>query len=213
MRSSESAGNLLGVSRIETPWGPWEAASLSDVAALFSPAHVPWWIAGGYAIELAVGHPFREHEDIDVLLLRRDQLTVQEVLPAWEWWAADPPGTLRPWKRGEILPAYVHDVWCRPGPSEPWRIQVMLDEADGREWVSRKSSQVRRPIDRIGAVSAEGVPYLLPEVQMFYKAGQSRPKDQQDFAAALAVMTDQQRQWLRSAITQAYGSHLWSARL
>jgi len=52
------------------------------VAAVFSRADVPWWIAGGYAIELAVGHAFREHEDIGVLLLRRDQLAVQEVLPA-----------------------------------------------------------------------------------------------------------------------------------
>jgi hypothetical protein len=213
MRSTISVGNLLSVNRIETPWGPWEAASLSDAAAVFSPAPVSWWIAGGYAIELAVGHAFREHEDIDVLLLRRDQLTVQEVLPAWEWWAADPPGTLRPWERSEILPADVHDIWCRPGPSEPWQLQVMLDEADGLEWVSRKSSLVRRPIEQIGAVSAEGFPYLLPEVQLFYKAGHPRPKDEQDFAAALGVMTGQQRQWLGSAIALAYGGHPWGARL
>jgi hypothetical protein len=213
MRSAIGVGNLLSVNRIETPWGPWEAASLSEVAAVFSRAQVPWWIAGGYAIELAVGHAFREHEDIDVLLLRRDQLTVQEVLPAWEWWAADPPGTLRPWKRGEILPVDVHDIWCRPGPSEPWQIQVMLDEADGSEWISRKSSQVRLPIDEIGAVSGEGVPYLLPEVQLFYKAGRPRPKDEQDFSAALGVMTEQQRQWLGSAIALAYGSHPWALRL
>ena len=204
---------MLVVNRVETPWGPWEAASLSDVATIFSRADVPWWIAGGYAIELAVGHAFREHEDIDVLLLRRDQLAVQEVLPSWEWWAADPPGTLRPWKRGEILTADVIDIWCRPGPSGPWQIQVMLDEADGREWVSRRTSRVRRPVDQLGAMSADGVPYLLPEVQLFYKAAQPRPKDEQDFSEALAVMNGQQRQWLGSAIAQAYGSRPWGAHL
>lgn len=95
--------------RTETPWGPWEPAALSEVAALFSTARIPWWIAGGHAIELAVGHRFREHDDIDVLLLRRDQPAVQEVLSTWEWWAADPPGTLRPWQAGAALPVLNDD--------------------------------------------------------------------------------------------------------
>lgn len=81
------------VTRTETSWGPWEPAALADVATLFSSVDVTWWVAGGYAIELAVGYSFREHSDVDVLLLRRDQRVVQQLLPAWEWWAADPPGT------------------------------------------------------------------------------------------------------------------------
>lgn len=76
---------------------------MPEVRALFSALRAPWWIAGGHAIELAVGHRFREHGDIDVLLLRRDQLAVQQALSAWELWAADPPGTLRPWQPGEFL--------------------------------------------------------------------------------------------------------------
>ncbi|RCV54591.1 nucleotidyltransferase domain-containing protein [Marinitenerispora sediminis] len=199
--------------RTDTAWGPWEPAVPSDVAALFSAARVPWWIAGGHAIALAVGHVFREHGDIDVLLLRRDQLAVQRLLPTWEWWAADPPGTLRPWAAGETLPAGVHDVWCRPGPAQPWRIQILLDEADGREWVSRRDPRVRRPLDRLGAVSPEGVPYLRPEVQLFYKAQRPRPKDEQDLAAALPVLGSGQRRWLAGAISLAYGDHPWTGRL
>jgi hypothetical protein len=186
---------------------------LSDVGALFSAVQIPWWIAGGYAIELAVGHAFREHSDIDVLLLRRDQLAAQEVLSSWEWWAADPPGTLRPWRRGEILPFGIHDIWCRPGPSEPWRIQIMLDEAEGGDWVSRRSNSVRRAIEHVGALSEEGLPYLMPEVQLFYKASQPRPKDAQDFATALQVLNDAQKRWLADAIAQAYGQHPWSDSL
>ncbi|WP_030990886.1 nucleotidyltransferase domain-containing protein [Streptomyces sp. NRRL S-1813] len=203
------------MTRTETAWGPWEPAPLSDVVALFSqvPVRIPWWIAGGHAIELAVGHAFREHADIDVLLLRRNQLAAQEALPSWEWWAADPPGTLRPWGRGEILPMDVHDVWCRPGTSEPWRIQIMFDEAEGAEWVSRRNSGVRRALARVGALSGEGTPYLVPEVQLFYKAGEPRPKDELDFATALPVLDDAQRQWLAESIEEAYGRHPWSDRL
>ncbi|WP_395108459.1 nucleotidyltransferase domain-containing protein [Actinomadura sp. SCN-SB] len=32
-----------------------------------------WWIAGGHAIELAVGHHVRDHGHIDVVELRWDQ--------------------------------------------------------------------------------------------------------------------------------------------
>lgn len=34
----------------------------------------PWWIAGGFAIELATGRAIRPHDDIDVGLLRSDHL-------------------------------------------------------------------------------------------------------------------------------------------
>ena len=91
--------------RTETPWGVWEPFDAVQVAAIFDECGVPWWIAGGYAIEFAVGRRFREHGDVDVLVLRRDQLIVQEVLQDWEWWAADPPGHLRRWGAGELLPA------------------------------------------------------------------------------------------------------------
>ncbi|MCZ4103592.1 MULTISPECIES: nucleotidyltransferase domain-containing protein [Streptomyces] len=201
------------MNRTETSWGPWEPATLADVAALFSSAKVPWWIAGGYAIELAVGYTFREHSDIDVLLLRRDQGIVQTLMPTWEWWAADPPGTLRPWRPGEPLSNEVHDVWCRPGPADPWRIQIMLDEAEGQDWVSRRCERIRRRITRIGTRSVEGVPYLTPEVQLFYKAHAPRPKDEEDFGAALPVLDTGQRQWLADAITQTYGDHPWVQHL
>jgi hypothetical protein len=191
----------------------WEPAPLSEVVELFSAVRAPWWIAGGYAIELAVGRAFREHADIDVLLLRRDQLAIQEALASWEWWAADPPGKLRPWRRGELLPPGVDDVWCRPSASAPWRIQFMLDESEGAEWVSRRNLAVRREVGLLGSVTVAGVPYLAPEVQLFAKAHGTRPKDEQDFAAALPVLDDSQRQWLAAALDQTYGSHAWLDRL
>lgn len=199
--------------RTETPWGPWEPAPLEEVADLFGQLAVPWWIAGGYAVELAVGHAFREHADIDVSLLRRDQLAVQEVLPSWEWWAADPPGTLRRWLPGEVLPSGVHDIWCRPGAGEPWRVQIMLEESDGPVWVSCRDPLVRRPLEEIGLAGPEGIPRLAPEIQLFYKAKSPRPKDERDFDMALPVLSAPQRAWLAWAVETLYGAHPWVARL
>jgi hypothetical protein len=166
------------------------------VARLFADLAALWWLAGGYALELAVGRTWREHGDIDVLLLRRDQLAVQRALSGWEWWAADPPGTLRPWRAGEILPPSVHDIWCRPGHGTPWRIQVMLDESIGGDWVSRRNPAVRRPITTLG-----------------HKSKGLRPKDERDFAEVLPVLNAEQRDWLRTAIARTYGDHPWHRRM
>jgi len=198
---------------IVAPYGRWEPASLSEVVSLFSPMPCPWWVAGGYAIELAVGRPVRGHGDVDVVVLRRDQLHVQRALRVWEWWAADPPGVLRPWCAGERLRGGVHDVWCRPGPAAPWRVQVMFDESSGGDWVSRRDPGIRRPLADIGRDGGGGIRYLAPEIQLFYKAENPRPKDEIDFTAAVPVLTGAQRQWLADALAHTFGAHPWRDRL
>jgi hypothetical protein len=142
-------------------------------------------------------------------VLRRDQLAVQHALPGWEWWAADPPGVLRPWSPQEILLPAVHDIWCRPAPDRPWRVQVMFDDAAGQDWVSRRNPSVRMPLAALGRLSPDGIPYLAPEVQLFYKAATPRPEDQLDFAWALPVLTAAQRDWLHAALADTYGDHPW----
>ncbi len=75
------------------------------------------WVAGGRAVDLVLGRQTREHGDLDLLVLRRDQATVREELVDWDVHAADPPGSLRPWPVGDSLPPAVHDVWCRRTPA------------------------------------------------------------------------------------------------
>ncbi len=171
---------------------------------MFLDGEFPWWIAGGYAIEFAVGCPFRPHADIEVLLLRKDQLLAQGMLEGWDCWAADPPGTLRPWRPGEVLPPHVSDVWCRKEPTTPWCLQLMLDDDEGN-WRSWRNGLVTRSIDAMGLRSAEGLPFLAPEIQLFYKAKAPRPKDWLDFAKVLPLLSNSQKTWLRDAILITYG--------
>jgi hypothetical protein len=46
-----SRGWLLGV----TDLGSWDRIALDELASLFGGVSAPWWLAGGYAVELAVG--------------------------------------------------------------------------------------------------------------------------------------------------------------
>ncbi|MGC7097763.1 nucleotidyltransferase domain-containing protein [Amycolatopsis lurida] len=189
---------------------PWNPATPAEVRRLFDAFPAPWWLAGGYAIELFAGRSFREHADIDVLLLRRDHLLAQQALAGWEWWAADPPGHLRPWHEGEVLPDAVHDIWCRPGPGEPWHVQLMVDKTDGADWVARPDPSLRRPITSLGWTTPDGLPVLAPEIQLYYKSRNIRPKDEADFDAVLPLLTSAQRHWLLNAIP---GPHPWLDRL
>jgi hypothetical protein len=198
--------------RIETPLGPWEAAPLDAVVALFQKLAAPWWVSGGYAIELAVGRAYREHGDVDINVLRRDQMVVRALLADWDVHAADPPGELRPWPLDEPLPAHVHDIWVREHPGGPWRFQLMLDEADGDEWVYRRDARIRRPLASVG-ISAQGFLRLTPEIQLLFKAKSTRPKDELDFEQVLPHLTRELGAWLYEALATEHGRHPWQERL
>ncbi|MFA9428838.1 GNAT family N-acetyltransferase [Egicoccus sp. AB-alg2] len=173
----------------------WQPLSPTQAAAVFAGASFPWWIAGGWALDLVVGRRTRRHDDLDVGVLRRDQAAVQRYLRGWELWAADPPGTLRPWAPGEWLPVGVHDVWARRPGSASWRFQLHVNEADGPSWVSRRDPAVRRSLTE-AVVDVGGIPVLAPELQLLMKARTPRPKDEADFAAVLPALDVRRRGWL-----------------
>jgi hypothetical protein len=72
------------------------------LAQLLSDLTIPWWIAGGYAIELFSGKEIRDHNDIDIAILRKDQHVFQEYLSDWDLHKTNQPG-LKPWPEGEYL--------------------------------------------------------------------------------------------------------------
>jgi hypothetical protein len=96
---------------------------LLEVAGAFARLGAPWYVSGGWAIDLHLGRVTREHHDVDVLLLRRDQARVHAALsdgwtlrkivphPQVEFNRGAPlPGTLHEWPAGERLELPVHQV-------------------------------------------------------------------------------------------------------
>src|SRR5690349_12990359 len=111
------------------PYTRWEPLSVAEVAALFRDAPFRWGLAGGYAVEQFLGTPIRPHDDIDIAVFRDDQAQLYQWLGEWRLFAADPPGTLRPWSEGEWLPAGIHDIWAHLRTARAWQLQVMLIDA------------------------------------------------------------------------------------
>ena len=105
----------------------------------------PWWIAGGWAIDLFVGARPRHHDDVDVVVLRRDQQKLAAHLEDWDIQVVVHPGGLRPW-RGELLEPPVHELRARRSPDDAWTCELLLDEADGDRWVFRRDARVTFPL-------------------------------------------------------------------
>lgn len=195
--------------------GPWRPARPEDLAAVLAGADFPWWIAGGYAVELAIGRTLRCHADLDVMVLRRDQHRLRRALAGWDLHLVDPSGAgpPRPWPPGEEIPPTVHTLWCRRTPSGPWSVEVTLGETWGDLWVSRHDRRVHRPVAALGGTSSAGIPHLALAVSLLHKTRHTREKDVRDFEAALPFLDDGDRRWLAHCIGLTVPDHPWRERL
>jgi len=198
----------------DQPWRQWQPWSPQQVAALFARLPAPWWIAGGWAIDLFLGRQTREHEDIDVQILRRDQHVVRAFLDTWDVQAALPPPRdeawpFRTWHHGEVLDPAIHDIWCRPTPTQPWALQLMIADTRDDWWLFRRTPAIARALAAVGGISAEGIPYLAPEIQLLYKAKTPRQKDEADFVETLPALSQERRRWLMTGLTMVHPQHPW----
>jgi hypothetical protein len=71
--------------------------------------HKPWFIAGGWAIDLFIDQVTREHHDTEIAILRQDQMELKNYLKDWEFNKVR-SGTIEPWETGEwiYLPALLY---------------------------------------------------------------------------------------------------------
>ena len=193
----------------------WHPLTVQQTVELMAGLDVAWWIAGGWAIDLFLNRSTRNHKDTDVLIFRDDQILVARHFAKvdWEWWAVDRPGHLQLLDLDEIVSASIHDIWCRPDRRSAWALQLMLGESIGDRWIYRRDSHVTLPLSEVGLRTADGVPYLAPQVELLFKSQSPRPQDEADFSLAAPALHAPARQWLASAISRADPSHRWLTRL
>lgn len=194
----------------------WNPMSPDEVKSLLSPTERPYWISGGWAIDLFLGKNTRPHDDIDISIDRKDQLYFQSTLSGWDIRASDPPGSgkLRPWLPGEVLNPPIHNLWCRSSSSGPWNLEVMLCTFENDEWIYRRNPKVRGAISSFGWQQEDGTRVIAPEIQLLYKSRNPRDKDNQDFGHCLKAFDKQKVQWLHNALMLDSGeTHPWILRL
>ncbi|MGO9221122.1 MAG: nucleotidyltransferase domain-containing protein [Streptosporangiaceae bacterium] len=180
------------------------------VRSVLSALTVPYWIAGGWAIDLAVGRVTRDHADVDIMLLERDEHALRTDLTQVDVQLIGRDGQPGPWPAGRRLLA-------GPGPARPRSpvgadrlvlhsenlplpTEVLLASAAGGSWVYYRGARcISRPLADITR-NRDGIPFLAPEVVLLFKSRSQSGKDQRDVETALPVLSAEQRSWLQDTL-------------
>jgi hypothetical protein len=186
----------------------WVPADPPQATAWFAGVRTRWWIAGGWAIDLFLQQQTRTHLDLDVGVLRRDVTGILPALKTWEIFEAK-NGTLTRLATGAVPSCTVNSLWCRQSSNGPWTMELMLDDSDGENWVYRREQGVRRNLNDVVRAGADGILYLVPEIQLLYKSKTVRSKDDADFQMAMPRLCVEARRWLRQSILRTSPSHYW----
>ena len=182
-----------------------------------------WWLCGGWAIDAWLGRQTRDHPDVDIAIFQEDQRVIFDHLAGWQLVAHDPnvvDNSAEPWDgRGLDLPGHIHgraddaDLPDRlDAPTQAgFSLDIQLIERSGGDWVFSREPLIILPLHQCVRLSAWGLPALVPEALLFYKAAELRRRDKLDFQALLPQLGDGQRDWLRNAISLV--GHPWLAEL
>lgn len=191
---------------------PLKLSDPDDVASTVLPLiegfGAPWCVAGGWALDLFLGHATRPHSDVELAVFRQDQARLHEHFDGWTF-TVSVDGRREAWPRGESLELPRHEIHAY-SQDEPTRsLELLLNERDGVNWIFRRNPEIVLPLERAIVRTAFGVDALSPEIALLFKAKVPRAKDEADFHATVPAMSGSQRQWLRSALLVVDPEHPW----
>jgi hypothetical protein len=186
----------------------WRASLPSEGASWLSGIARPWWVAGGWALDLFVGHQSRSHKDLDIGIFRRDAVEVMTALPSWEFFEAK-SGELTRLRMDATPRLAVNSLWSRPRGAKEWVLELMLDECRDEQWVFRRDTRIQCPLTNAIQRNPEGIPYLAPEIQLLYKARATRVQDQADFDHVVPTISPSGRRRLQESLMKMDPHHGW----
>ncbi len=200
---------------------PDPVAPIADLMSAFS---APWALCGGWAVDAWLGRQTRDHGDVDISVFVQDQRALFDHLAGWQLVAHDPHvdgGTSEPWDGRRLdLPGHIHGR-LDAGEGLPDRVDaasqqgfsldVQFGDRPGDDWILSRQPHISLPLQKGVRQSPWGLPTVVPEVLLFFKAHELRRRDRLDFLATLPHLTREQREWLRNAVSLM--GHPWLSEL
>ena len=193
-----------GVPLPENP--TWDPCLPGEVAQRLAQVEVPWYVAGGWALDLHRGHVSRGHADLEIAVPAAGFPVIRDAFRDLEFLAV---GDGQAWPLDSPAYEVTHQTWGRDRKSGIWRLDVFREPHEADLWICRRDPRIRRPYHEIIHWTTDGVPYLSPEIVLLFKAKHNRPKDDADFTASLPLLTPQQCGWLVSALRAVHPDHVW----
>ncbi len=188
-------------------WDPWTP---SVVAARLDSCFAPWAVAGGWAIDLFAGGISRAHGDIEIAVPRTAFPEIADAFPEYEWDIVG-DGHLWPYARAADRDD-LHQTWLRDPYTGAFHLDVFREPHDGDTWICRRDPTITLPYSDLIRTTPSGIPYLIPEVVLLFKAKAHRPKDDADLRRALPLLSEQRRARLTSWLDLVHPDHPWLSR-
>lgn len=184
--------------------------SCQKVAEWMEDYDYPWGIAGGWAIDLFIGNKTRDHSDIEIAVLRKDQRKLKNVLADWSFQKAV-NGELVAWE-SETVELPIHELHGEQQQSGE-RLEVLLNEVENDFWIFRRDPTITFSGSSLFVMTKEGIPYLHPTIVLLYKAKSAREKDHADFHAVKHLLSKGDQHWLCKALETHVPNHTWISQL
>ncbi|MFE4512937.1 nucleotidyltransferase domain-containing protein [Kitasatospora sp. NPDC056783] len=202
-------GVVFEADELEARWaGAWRP---ERVAERLAGVTTTWCVAAGWALDLFLGRQSRAHGDLEIAVPAAGFPEIRDRFPEYEF---DAVGSGRVWPApGPEALAATHQTWMRDRASGRFLLDVFREPHDGGTWICRRDESLRLPYQAITERTAEGIPYLAPELVLLFKAKEARPKDRDDFANALPLLGSSRRAALRGWLERIHPGHPWSAEL
>lgn len=190
----------------------WAAWTPAEAARRLAGVPIPWCVVGGWAIDLFLGAQTRDHEDLEIAVLREHLSDVRRALDGFLFHVVG-DGEVRRLPDAVDPPPEKHQNWVLDATANAWRVDVMLEPGDASTWVFRRDEAVRAPRPFMVQRTADGIPHLGPHGALLYKAKAARPKDEADLAACLPRIPNDERVWLATALERIHPGHPWLGRV
>lgn len=201
----------------------WEEPDIDQIAGALAPVGRAWWVAGGVALDLFIGHETRKHHDVDIAILEKDSDAFRQALSDWDvchaaGWSGEPQRSQRvlvPWPLGQERPQGAKAFWCRRQGRKRWSFELLLNQASENDWHFKRDPGISRPLAEICLFTMGGIPYLAPEIVLLHKATSNDfdSEDTRDFEVTLPFMEPHRKEWLKNALDRLRADHLWLAKL
>jgi hypothetical protein len=180
------------------------------IAKLLKAYRGTWAIAGGWAIDLFLNKETRKHSDIEVVILRAEQIKFKRYLSSYQFKSVQ-AGSLCDWTDEERLALPIHEIHGYNKEGET--IEVLLNEVQDGKWQFRRNPAITYPKEQFILKSQLGIPIVSPEVVLLYKAKMNLEKDLLDLQISLPSLELRKIKWLKQAIELTHGNHPWLKKI
>jgi hypothetical protein len=167
----------------------------------------PWYIAGGWSIDLAIGRKTREHKDMDIVVFREYIQDVLDYFKDWEIGVAI-PGENR-LESVENKKQVMQPRYCLHISNETDFVEVLLTDRMNTHAIFRRNPSITIPLKDFIKTDSMNRSYITPEWQLLFKSKSPRDYDEQDYINSISYLSNRQKEWLKQSLVETDASYEW----